>query len=95
MRSGSGGAGVSHSMPGSVQRGRGGAGGISPNPYSWLVQPGSAGAGGGGAGGSGTSTTPAAAAANLSGGGGGAGGVGSQNGAAGGSGTVIIRYQYQ
>ena len=88
---GNGGAGLASSITGSsVTRAGGGGGGGDVSGSA-----GAAGAGGGGAG-AGASDTPAAGTVNTGGGGGAGGnGGGHVDGAAGGSGIVIIRYRFQ
>ena len=86
--SGNGGAGTASSISGSSVTYAGGGGGGSRSGYT-------AGTGGSGGGSNGTngSAAPTAATANTGGGGGGAGISGTfYNGAAGGSGIVIVRY---
>ncbi len=85
---GSGGAGVSSSITGSPVTYGGGGGGCT---HVGGGTAGAGGAGGGGAGGAGGAAT--AGTANTGGGGGGGGNT--NLGAAGGSGTVIVRYQFQ
>jgi len=88
---GNGGAGLASSITGSsVTRAGGGGGGGDVSGGA-----GAAGSGGGGAG-AGASDTPAAGTVNTGGGGGGGGnGGGHVDGAAGGTGIVIIRYRFQ
>ena len=86
---GLGGDGLASSITGaSVTRGGGGGGTSTPGPAV------AGGAGGGGTGAVNNSTPGTTGTANT-GGGGGAGGGGSIPGSAGGSGVVIIRYQFQ
>ena len=78
-----------------VFRAGGGGGGWYGAAGAYTAQGGN---GGGGAGGSGSSQHAVAGDANFGGGGGGGGrtpGVGNSNGAAGGSGIVILRYKFQ
>jgi hypothetical protein len=88
---GAGGAGVTSSINGTpTARAGGGGGGV--------YEPGTAGTGGtGGGGAGGPGTAPAVAGTDNTGGGGGGAGypTGTDNGAAGGSGIVIIRYKFQ
>ena len=92
---GAGGAGATtsiNSSPNSFSGGGGGASGKEPSGSD--VPAGAGGTGGGGAGGARAAGT--AGTVNTGGGGGGAGfGPSPQNGAAGGSGIVIIRYKFQ
>ena len=85
---GNGGAGVTTSITGTPTAYAGGGGGGTDGPGA---SDGSGGTGGGGAGGSPTGT----AGTVNTGGGGGGGSSPCANGAAGGSGIVIIRYKYQ
>ena len=86
---GTGGAGLSSSITGSaVLRGGGGGGGVETSTTQSTASH------GGGAGGQGTTGNNAAGTANTGGGGGG-GGHSTHVGKAGGSGVVIIRYQFQ
>jgi hypothetical protein len=86
---GAGGDGLASSITGaSVTRAGGGGGTGTPGPA------GSGGAGGGGTGATANSSPGTVGTVNT-GGGGGAGGGGSIPGSAGGSGVVIIRYQFQ
>lgn len=88
--SGVGGNGIQTSISGTATYygggGGGGDGGTAPGGAA-------GGLGGGGAGGGGTSTNPVAGTTNTGGGGGGGKGSSGLNGAAGGSGIVIIRYK--
>ena len=94
---GAGGAGVASSITGSpvTRAGGGGAGGHGSHAFI----PGAGGAGGGGKGATGPGSNPSNSPSELgsanTGGGGGAGQPGGGIGQAGGSGVVIIRYQYQ
>ena len=84
---GNGGAGITTSISGtSTTYAGGGGGGTDGASYT----AGTGGSGGGGAGGKKNSTSPVAGTANTGGGGGGSGS--NVNGAAGGSGIVIVRY---
>jgi len=86
---GAGGNGIATSITGSsVTRAGGGGGG------GYEGGGGSGGSGGGGTGGS-DSDTSTSGSANTGGGGGGGNGTSPNNGKAGGSGVVIIRYKYQ
>ena len=94
---GNGGAGATSSITGSpVARGGGGGGGGRASPGNAATPAGTGGTGGGGAGNA-PSGSATAGTANTGGGGGGTGyepGSGA-DGAAGGSGVVIIRYRFQ
>ena len=99
---GDGGAGVTSSINGTPTARAGGGGGGGNNPGGSPggdATGGAGGSGGGGAGGSYPNNSPAATAGTTNtGGGGGAGGsgpAGSNAGANGGSGIVIIRYKFQ
>jgi len=87
---GNGGNGIATSISGtSTSYGGGGGGGVNDDTSR---TPGTGGTGGGGTGGSSSTSNQGTAGTANTGGGGGGGGGGNTNGAAGGSGIVIVRY---
>lgn len=100
VRGGNGGNGIYTPLTNTTYAGGGGAGGVYPNTTQFPSSTrGTGGTGGGGAGGKYNLASPSPGTANRGGGGGGGGGstqVGgdayAQNGAAGGSGIVILKY---